>query len=76
MPQHAYTLTKADKELLKALILDLATELDLHYDDEDLPALSQSFAIIKASLALLERTGCQPHRDILNIVSRFNKMNQ
>lgn len=76
MPHHVYTLTKADKELLNALVLDLATELDMHYDDADLPALSPSFAIIKASIALLERAGCQPHADIGKIIARFDKTQQ
>lgn len=76
MPHQVYALTKGDKELLNALVFDLATELDLHYDDEDFPALSQSFALIKASIALLERVGCQSHADIEKIIARFNKTQQ
>lgn len=76
MVRKPYILTTEDKELLNALILDLATELDLHYDDEDMHALFQSFSIIKEAIALLERAACQPHLDILAVVARFNKTNQ
>ena len=76
MPQNAYVLTDADKELLNALVLDLATELDLHYECEDLPALSTSFTNIKGAVALLQRAGCRPHGDILKILARYNRTNQ
>lgn len=71
-----YILTNEDKDLLNALILDLATEIDLHYDSTDLPALYQSFSIIKDAVALLQRADCQPHPDILAIVTKYDRSKQ
>lgn len=76
MPAKRYVLTNDDRDVLSALVLDLATELDLHYDHEDFHALTQSFDIIKRSIALLQRAGCQLHPDVHSIVARYDKFNQ
>lgn len=76
MTGRLYVLTANDKDLLDALVLDLATELDLHYDDEELPTLSNSFAVIKDAVALLERLGRQPHGDVQKIIARYNRHQQ
>lgn len=76
MARTSYTLTTKDKELVNALVLELATEIDLHYDDADLHALSRTFSIIKDSVALLQRADCRVHPDILAIVLRYNRTRQ
>lgn len=75
-PPKDYKLTAADKELINKLLLELATELDLHYDDEDMFALAPSFLVIKEGCVLLERLQSTPHPDILKVLSRYNKSNQ
>lgn len=76
MPHRPYMLTPRDKDLLEALVLDLATELDLHYLDEDVRTLSGSFAVIKDAIALLERFGSRPHGDVQKIIARYNRHQQ
>jgi hypothetical protein len=71
-----YYLTGRDKDLLNVLVHDLATEIDLHYDDEDLHAVSGSFSILKHGLALLERAGCRIHPDIRAVIARYDKARQ
>lgn len=76
MPRRQYMLSAKDKDLLDALVLELATELDFHYDDMDLPTLSGPFAAIKEAIALLERFGRQPHGDVQKIIARYNRHQQ
>lgn len=76
MARDQYTLTTNDKDILNALVLELASELDLHYEDEDMHALSKTFSVIKDAIALIERAGFQPHSDILAIVARYNRTQQ
>lgn len=71
-----YVLTDEDKKLIDDLLLDLATELDLHYDEEDFHALVPSFALIKNTVALLKRAEFEAHPDIHNVLARFNKARQ
>lgn len=67
-----YVLTADDRVMISALLLDFATELDLHYDREDLPALVSSLAIMKDAIALLRRADGQVHPDVLSIVAKFD----
>lgn len=76
MTRKPYALTPDDKDTLNALVLELASELDLHYDDEDMHALSKTFSVVKQAIALLERVDCQPHPDVLAIVARYNRTQQ
>lgn len=71
-----YKITSEEVETVSALLLDLATELDLHYDDEDMFALAPSFQIIKRVCALLERLDHEVHPSVLNIIARYNRTNQ
>lgn len=71
---HVFTLE--DRKLIGDLLLELATELDLHYDDSDMNALTPSFAIIKQGIALLERANFDAHPDVRNVLARFNKSRQ
>lgn len=69
-------ITEADKETINNLLLELATELDLHYDDEDMFALSPSFKVIRDGVKLLEKLGYPVSEDVLRILARFNKSHQ
>ena len=71
-----YIFTLEDRKLIGDLLLELATELDLHYGEEDLPSLAPSFVIMKEAIALLERASCNAHPDVIQIVARFNKARQ
>lgn len=62
--------------IIQRLTLELATELDLHYDDEDLHALKDSIGVVKEGAAFLEKGGHEVHADVLEIVARFNRANQ
>lgn len=75
MPENE-KITDADKEILNRLLLELATELDLHYDDEDMFALTPSFKVIKDGVSLLQRWGSTPHPDVTRILARYNKSHQ
>lgn len=69
-------ITDADKEIISSLLLELSTELDLHYDDEDMFALTPSFKVIKDGVRLLERLGHPIHPDVMRILARYNKGHQ
>src|SRR5262249_13959916 len=71
-----YALTREDKKLIGDLLLELATELDLHYEDGEFYALKPAFIIIKNGVALLERVDFDPHPDVLQVLARFNKSHQ
>lgn len=75
MPENE-NLTNADKETISNLLLELATELDLHYDDEDMFALTPSFKVIKDGVKLLEKLGEPVHPDVVRILARFNRSHQ
>ncbi|WP_189417210.1 hypothetical protein, partial [Mesorhizobium sp. M1C.F.Ca.ET.193.01.1.1] len=66
-------ITATDKEIISKLLLELATELDLHYDDDDMFALTPSFQVIKDGVKLLERMGYPVHPDVIRVLARYNK---
>lgn len=76
METRTYTLTSDDGKLIDTLLLELATEIDLHYDDEDLCALAPTFSIIKQGIALLERAKFQAHPDVHKIFVRYSRQHQ
>lgn len=76
MKYRSCDLSNEDKQIIDALLLELATELDLHYDDGDLHALAGSFSAVKKGIALLERLDFQVHRDVYALAARFNKSHQ
>ncbi|RWH50245.1 MAG: hypothetical protein E5X40_06660 [Mesorhizobium sp.] len=75
MPENE-KISEADKEVINKLLLELATELDLHYNDEDMFALTPSFSVIKDGVKLLNRVGYPVHPDVKRILARFNKSHQ
>lgn len=58
-------------DIIQKLTLDLATEIDLHYDDDDLFALSQSFGFLKEAIDLLEEKKMRVHDDVKVIMARY-----
>ena len=76
MSKNAYQLTDRDKETISALTLELVTELDLHYDDEDMHALASSFVVVKDAVALLQRCNAPMNPDISAVIGRFNRSRQ
>lgn len=69
-------LTLADKETIAGLILELAVEIDLHYETSEFFALAPTFARLKDGVALLERHGHHAHPDAYKIIDRFNTQRQ
>jgi len=65
-----------EKEIIGKLLLELAVELDLHYEDEDMFALAPSFNLIKEGCSLLEKLGHNVHPDVYKILARYNKARQ
>jgi hypothetical protein len=63
-------------EVVAKLLLELATEFDLHYDDEELPALKEGFDTIKEGVAALQSGFYPVPPDVLKIVDRFNRTQQ
>ncbi|MEX0409331.1 hypothetical protein ABGN05_27185 [Aquibium sp. LZ166] len=76
MSKNAYQLTDRDKETISALTLEFVTELDLHYDDEDMHALASSFVVVKDAVALLQRCNAHMNPDISAVIGRFNRSRQ
>jgi len=60
-------------ELVHKLALDLATELDLHYEDEDLFALQPSFSLLEKAIATLRAESLEVHADLESIVRRYHR---
>lgn len=42
---------------IAALMTDLATEMDLHYEDDDLHAISGTIEILQSAAAILQESG-------------------
>jgi hypothetical protein len=63
----------AAADLISKLLLELATELDLHYDDEDMHALREPFGLIRQGIGWLTANGYSAHVDVNNIVARFHR---
>lgn len=57
--------------VIQKLLLDLATEIDLHYDDDKLHVTKPSFAIIEEGIGFLRSAGQTPHTDVKKTMLRF-----
>jgi len=58
---------------LNELLKELASELDLHYEDEDFFALSPTIEAMKRVAQRLEAQGYRPHEAYLHILRRYNR---
>jgi hypothetical protein len=61
------------KEALKLLLIDLATELDLHYDDEDFFALTHSVERMKLAVDELHKLGGETPEAVAHVFARYHK---
>jgi len=55
------------------MLYELATEIDLHYEDEDFFALAKTFRRMKKAIALLELHGIKVPRTVHEVCNRFNR---
>jgi hypothetical protein len=56
--------------IIQALLTELASELDLHYEDEDFVALASTIDHMRAAAALLERHGVAVPAGCLHVIQR------
>lgn len=63
-------------EIINDLLKELASELDLHYEDEDFFALSPTMERMKRAVDLVEKHGAKPPEVYLHVLKRFNRHHQ
>lgn len=61
---------------LNELLKEVASELDLHYEDEDFFALGPTIDAMKRIAERLEAQGYRPHETYLHILRRYNRHHQ
>lgn len=60
-----------DTTTIVDLITELSTEIDLQYDDDDLPAVEASIAVLRAASNLLVRLGGEIPEACIHVIRRF-----
>lgn len=68
------TIDQTTANVLTALLLELSSELDLHYDDEDLHALTPTIETLRAAATLMADAGYDAPDVYHHIVGRFERM--
>lgn len=58
------------------LMRELSSELDLHYEHEDLPALAPTIEVLSGAARLLEQRGTALPPAYLHILGRFQRVSQ
>lgn len=53
------------------LLRELASELDLHYNDDELPAIGPTMKVMERAVRTLQRDGFSPPEPYLHMVQRF-----
>lgn len=66
-------ISPATADLLNNLLKELASELDLHYEDEDFFALAPTIEVMKQASFLLDQNGFQPPTTYEHVLRRFNR---
>lgn len=61
------------KTALEKLLAELATELDLHYEDGDFFALTPSIEVMKDANAVLVELGGRAAPAVDHVFARYNK---
>jgi hypothetical protein len=61
---------------IRSLLIEIATELDLHYDDEDFRALHPTFERIAPSIRLLHESGTSIPEEVEHILKRYRQSQQ
>jgi hypothetical protein len=54
------------------LVEELCTEIDLHYEDEDLPAASHLFDNLQNLMRHLKQAGCENPKAYDHVMSRYD----
>jgi len=57
--------------LLIDLLRELSSELDLHYEDDELPAAASTMAVMQRAANVLERNGFTAPDSYQHILGRF-----
>ena len=60
-------------EIIYDLIKELASELDLHYEDEDFFALKDTISVMQAGVALLSEAGREPPQVYNHVLAKFRR---
>lgn len=55
------------------LVRELASELDLHYEDNEFFALKESIKALQHGVAVLAQAGHEPPQVYHHVISRFNR---
>lgn len=58
-------------QLVKELTRELASELDLHYEDDDMVNLQPTISVIQRAEAFLLQEGCPVPNVVIHIKKRF-----
>ena len=56
---------------IQEILCELATELDLHYENEDFHALSRSIEKMKRAMLILESEGMRVPEEAHHVVNRY-----
>lgn len=61
-------------ETMNRLMLALAVELDMHYEDDDLFVLGSEFALLKKGVTCLEAASAPVHPCVRTVIARFDRL--
>jgi hypothetical protein len=68
------TIDPTTANVLTDLLLELSSELDLHYDDQDLHAIKPTIETLRRAAAVVTDAGYEAPEVYHHIVSRFERM--
>lgn len=60
-------------EILKSLVVELASEIDLFYEDEDLPMVKPAMSKMARAVRLLDKRGIASPEVFRHLQRRFQK---
>ena len=68
------TIDQTTAKVLTDLLRELSSELDLHYDDEDLHAVKPTIEALRRAAGLMTQAGYRVPKIYHHIVGRFDRM--
>lgn len=68
------TLNQTTANVLTALLRELSSELDLHYDDEDLHALGSTITTMQRAANMMTEAGYEAPEVYHHMLGRFERM--
>lgn len=68
-----FKITKEQAEIINDLLVELSSELDLHYEDEDFFALTPTIEKMKIAANLLEEAGFDTPDVYKHVLRRFHR---